>query len=128
MADIQSGLDDETVRRAFLAAMLAIGAYPLVARADATAPVYPGAVAAIRPAGVGLGKPPPSSAKTYSTSDSFEKVRAWYRANLSGAQEVAQPEMEQSEDAFLIGNAQSGMVVMIQAYQGQTWIVIGPPM
>ena len=116
------------MRRALLAAILAFGAPPLVAYADATAPVYPGAVAAIRPTGVGLEKPPPPSAKTYSTSDSFEKVQAWYRANLSGAQEVQQPGMEKNEDALLVGNAQSGVVVMIQAYQGETWIVIGPPM
>ncbi len=106
---------------AMLTAVLAVclGATP-------TLPVYPGAVAAARPAGVGLKAPPPK-AKTYVTSDSFAKVKAWYKAQLKGAQELAQPGMEKTEDAFLIGSAGSGMVVMVQSYHGKTWIIIGPP-
>ncbi len=123
----------ETVR-AFLAASLATflsiaaGSLPAPAADSAAAPpVYPGAVAAARPEGVGFKAPPPQ-AKTYVTSDDFEKVRAWYKAQLSGAQEVQQPGMEASEDAFLVGRAESGTVVMVQAYQGKTWIIIGPPL
>jgi|SRR5579863_6962452 len=90
-------------------------------------PVYPGAVAAVRPAGVGLEKPPPPQAKTYETADDFATVKAWYRAHLQGATELQQPGMEKTEDAFLVGNAASGTVVMIESYRGATWIIIGPP-
>ncbi len=89
-------------------------------------PVYPGAVASERPAGVGF-KAPPAQAKTYVTADDFASVRSWYRAHLPGAQEVVQPGMEKSEDAFLVGQGSGGMVVLVQRYQGKTWIVIGPP-
>jgi hypothetical protein len=118
------------IATAFLITFLAISGWPLLAKAGGTAaapPVYPGAVAATRPAGVGLKAPPPQ-AKTYVTSDDFSKVKAWYRAHLKGAQEMGQPGMEKTEDAFLVGNGPSGMVVMIQSYKGKTWIVIGPPM
>ena len=89
-------------------------------------PVYPGATAAPRPAGVGLKTPPPQ-AKTYVTADSFAKVKGWYRAHLKGAMELQQPGMEKTEDAFLVGKGSSGTVVMVQSYKGKTWIVIGPP-
>jgi hypothetical protein len=113
---------------ASLAASLALVINPPTVRAagSATIPVYPGAVAATRPAGVGFKAPPPQ-AKTYVTPDDFAKVKAWYKTHLKGAQEVAKPGMEKTEDAFLVGSAGSGMVVMIQSYKGKTWIVIGPP-
>jgi len=98
-----------------------------VLAANAAALVYPGAVAAVRPAGVGLAKPPPPQAKTYVTSDDFATVRAWYRDHLKGATELQQPGMEKTEDAFLVGDVASGTVVMIESYQGKTWIIIGPP-
>ncbi|HYL27468.1 MAG TPA: hypothetical protein VEW74_06495 [Candidatus Nitrosotalea sp.] len=91
-----------------------------------TPPVYPGAVATTRPAGVGL-KAPPASAKTYVTVDAFAKVKAWYKSHLTGATEMQQPGMEKTEDAFLVGQGASGMVVMVQSHQGKTYIVIGPP-
>jgi hypothetical protein len=91
-----------------------------------TPPVYPGAVPGVRPEGVGL-KVPPSQVKAYSTSDDFATVQAWYRAQLKGAPEVAQPGMEKTEDAFLVGHGASGAVVVIQSFQGKTWILIGPP-
>lgn len=91
-----------------------------------TPPVYPGAVAGTRPAGVGFMTPPPQ-AKAYVTSDDFATVRAWYRARLDGASEVQQPGMEKTEDAFLIGSGASATVVLVQSYEGRTWIVIGPP-
>jgi len=101
---------------------------PLAATAGGpAAPIYPGAVAAARPAGVGL-KAPPSGSKTYVTSDDFAKVRSWYKAHLNAASEMAQPGMEKTEDAFLVGHGSSAMVVMVQRYNGKTWIVIGRPM
>jgi len=93
----------------------------------AAAPVYPGAVASARPAGVAL-KAPPSGSKTYVTSDDFGKVKSWYKAHLGGAAEMAQPGMEKTEDAFLVGHGPSATVVMVQSYKGKTWIVIGRPM
>jgi hypothetical protein len=120
------------IRATFAATLLAIAGWPLVAlAAGATTtapPVYPGAVASARPAGVGLEKAPPPQAKTYVTADNFAAVKAWYKAHLENAQELQQPGMEASEDAFLVGDASSGMVVMIQSYEGKTWIIIGPPM
>jgi hypothetical protein len=113
-------------RPALLALLLGVAAQPLTARATAAPPVYPGAVASARPAGVGLRTPPPT-AKTYVTPDALAKVKAWYRAHLHGAAEMQQAGMEKTEDAFLIGTVGSGMVVMIQSYKGKTWIVIGPP-
>ena len=110
---------------AILAAVLSIALNPLAAAAS-TPPVYPGAVATTRPAGVGM-KTPPAQAKTYVTADSFAKVKAWYQAHLKGAQEAQQPGMEKTEDAFLVGSASSGMVVLVQSYKGKTYIVIGPP-
>jgi hypothetical protein len=105
-----------------------MAAGPLGVRASTAAPpVYPGAVAASRPPGVGFKAPPPS-AKTYVTSDDFAKVKAWYKAHLKGAPELAKPGMEKTEDAFLVGNPGSGLAVLIQSYHGKTWIVIGPPM
>ena len=114
---------------AVLAVSVAIVSTPQRAAAGSTAapPVYPGAVATARPEGVGLKAPPPQ-AKTYVTSDDFTKVRAWYQAHLEGAQEVQQPGMEKTEDAFLVGSANAGTVVMVQSYEGKTWIVIGPPL
>lgn len=122
-------ITSRAVLTAILATSVALSAGPVTVRAvgSAAVPVYPGAVATARPADVGFKKPPPQ-AKTYVTSDSFEKVKAWYRAHLNGAQEMQQPGMEKTEDAYLVGNAGSGMVVMIQSYKGKTWIVIGPPM
>lgn len=114
--------------RVILAALLTVGVSALPTQANTSAaPVYPGAVATARPAGVGLKTPPPQS-KTYVTSDSFTTVRAWYRTHLNGAQELQQPGMEKTEDAFLVGKAQSGVVVLVQSYNGKTYIVIGPPM
>lgn len=117
-----------TILTVFLAAFLTVDIIPAAAQAseNGTVPVYPGAVAAVRPAQVGIEAPPPQ-AKTYVTPDSFTTVKAWYRARLNGAQEVQQPGMETSEDAFLVGTAESGTVVLIQRYNDKTWIVIGPP-
>ena len=95
--------------------------------APGTPPIYPGAVAGARPEGVGFKAPPPQ-VKAYSTPDDFATVKAWYRAHLKGAPEMAQPGMEKTEDAFLVGRGASGVVVMIQSFQGKTWILIGPPM
>jgi hypothetical protein len=92
-----------------------------------TPPVYPGAVPGVRPEGVGL-KAPPAQVKAYSTPDDFATVKAWYRAHLKSAPEMAQPGMEKTEDAFLVGRGASGAVVMIQSFKGKTWILIGPPM
>lgn len=123
-----SSYTSRTLSTATLTAILALCVNSVAVQAATDAPVYPGAVASARPAGLGLKThAPPASAKTYRTSDSFAKVKAWYQAHLKGAQEMQQSGMENYEDAFLIGNAPSGMVVMVEAYQGSTWIIIGPP-
>lgn len=109
-----------------LATVLAVAINPIAAAASAP-PVYPGAVATTRPSGVAM-KAPPAQAKTYVTADSFAKVKAWYQAHLKGTTEAQQPGMEKTEDAFLVGSAASGMVVLVQSYKGKTYIVIGPPM
>jgi hypothetical protein len=113
---------------ATLSLLLAIAGAGLMATssaATATPPVYPGAVAAARPEGVGFKKPPPQ-AKTYVTSDDFAKVKAWYKTHLSGALEMQKEGMAATEDAFLVGHGASAMAVLIQKYEGKTYIIIGP--
>ncbi len=97
-----------------------------VAVATAPPPIYPEAVPGVRPASVGFKTPPPD-AKTYVTPDDFATVKAWYAAHLPGAQELQQPGMEKTEDAFLVGDGRNGFIVLIQSSEGKTWIVIGPP-
>ena len=116
----------KAILTAALAAFLA-ACVLLPAKASETPPVYPGAVATTRPAGVAM-KAPPATSKTYVTVDDFAKVKSWYQTHLKAAQEVAQPGMEKTEDAFLLGQATSGVVVLVQRYKGKTYIVIGPPM
>ncbi|MEO6834737.1 MAG: hypothetical protein ABI231_02360 [Candidatus Tumulicola sp.] len=89
-------------------------------------PVYPGAAPGTRPAGLGE-KAPPATAKVYYTADDFAKVKAWYKSKLNGAPEIAQPGKEKTEDAFLVGQGKTGMVVMIQSLNGKTWITIASP-
>ena len=115
-----------TVRLTSLLAILAALSVAAPAPAESAPPIYPGATVTTRPSGVGMKAPPPSS-KTYVTSDDFAKVKSWYQTHLGGAQEIAQPGMEESEDAFLVGNGPSAMVIMIQSYKGKTYIVVGPP-
>jgi len=93
---------------------------------NAAPPIYPGATPGVRPEAVGFNTPPPQ-VKVYSTSDDFATVRAWYRAHLKGASEVVQPGMEKTEDAFLVGQGESAVAVLIQSFKGRTWILIGPP-
>jgi hypothetical protein len=107
--------------------MMASAAMSARAASGPVPPVYPGATAATRPSGVAF-KTPPSGARAYVTSDSFAKVKAWYKAHLSAAQEMQKPGMEKTEDAFIVGTPTSGMAVLIQSFKGKTWIVIGPPM
>jgi hypothetical protein len=95
--------------------------------AAASVPIYPGAVAAPLPSGVAL-KAPPAKVKSYSTSDAFATVKAWYHAHLKGAPEMQQPGMEKTEDTFLVGQGASATAVMIRSVKGKTWILIGPPM
>jgi hypothetical protein len=90
-------------------------------------PVYPGAALGTRPAGLADNAKVPPQAKSYSTSDSFAKVKAWYKAHLKGAIELPEPGHETTQDAFLVGQPQHGMVVLIKSFKGKTWIVIGPP-
>ena len=114
--------------RALLAGLLLVTLAAARVSADTTsiAPVYPGAVPGDRPSGVGLKAPPPQ-VKAYATADPFGTVKAWYRTHLQGAFEVAQPGMEQTEDSFLVGRGPSATVIMIQSFNGKTWILIGPP-
>lgn len=112
--------------RAILCTMLLAGLLGTVASAAGAPPIYPGAKPAAAPAGLGE-KPLPKSAKVYVTSDGFTKVRGWYREQLKGTPEMAQPGKEDSMDAFLMGSGPSAMVLMVQSLQGKTWIVIAPP-
>ena len=97
-----------------------------MAAVSALPPLYPGAVAGTRPSGVGFKNPPPQ-VKAYYTADGFAAVKAWYKAHLGGAPEMSQPGMEKTEDAFLVGSGANAEAVLIQSYQGKTWILIGPP-
>jgi hypothetical protein len=93
----------------------------------AAIPIYPNNTSvSSNPGNLGVGKLP-ASAKIYSTSDDFAKVKAWYRGQLKGAPEMASPGKEKTMDTFLVGHGPSGMAVMIQSMSGETWIVIAPP-
>ena len=116
-----------TLLTTLLLAFLATATLPAAAGGSAAPPIYPGAVRGSVPNGVAL-KAPPSQVRAYSTSDSFATVKAWYRAHLKGVSEMQQPGMQQSEDAFLVGQGATAEVVMIRSFKGKTWILIGPPM
>jgi hypothetical protein len=55
-------------------------------------------------------------------------VQTWYRGQLKGATEMAQPGKEKTMDAFLVGQGANGKAVMIQSLHGDTFIVVAPPM
>jgi hypothetical protein len=114
-----------TLTTVLLAVLASLSVAPC--SASVTAPVYPGAVPGTRPQGVGL-KAPPAQVKAYSTPDAFATVKAWYQSHLKDAAELQQPGMQKTEDAFLVGTGDNGVVVMIQSFKGKTWILIGPPM
>ncbi|HZY98807.1 MAG TPA: hypothetical protein VFE36_04470 [Candidatus Baltobacteraceae bacterium] len=97
------------------------------APAAGNVPIYPGADVSSNPGGLGM-KTLPASAKIYVTSDEFAKVQTWYRGQLNGAPEMAQPGKEKTMDAFMVGHGPSAMVVMIQSLHGDTFIVVAPPM
>lgn len=113
--------------RTFLSTLFIAAFVSGVAAASPAPPIYPGATLGALPSGVAL-KQPPKQAKAYYTSDSFATVKAWYRAHLNSAPEMQQPGMQQSEDAFLVGQGATAEVIMIRSVKGKTWIVIGPPM
>lgn len=112
--------------RAILCTMLLAGLFTTAASAAGGPPIYPGAKPSADPGGLGE-KPLPKSAKIYVTADGFTTVRAWYREQLKGTPEVAQPGKENSMDAFLLGSGPSAAILMVRSLKGKTWIVIGPP-
>jgi hypothetical protein len=83
-------------------------------------PLYPGAVADSLPAKAGT---PPPGGKAYSTADAPAKVQAWYTANVKNA---VLKGSTPTGSMFLIGDAKTGTVVMVQADSGKTWILTGP--
>jgi hypothetical protein len=93
-------------------------AAPAAAAADV--PLYPGAVADSLPAKAGS---PPPGGKAYSTADDPAKVQAWYTANVKDA---VLKGSTPTGSMFLIGDAKTGTVVMVQADSGKTWILTGP--
>jgi hypothetical protein len=90
------------------------------AAATADVPLYPGAVADSLPAKAGT---PPPGGKAYSTADAPAKVQAWYTANVKNA---VLKGTTPTGSMFLIGDAKTGTVVMVQADSGKTWILTGP--
>jgi hypothetical protein len=88
-----------------------------------TPPVYPGAALSIKPEMVAASSQP--SAKAYVSGDALAKVIAWYKSALPDASEMSDPG-DKTTDVFMIPGGKSGMVVVVQAYGGKTWIVIGP--
>jgi len=82
--------------------------------------LYPGATAATLPAAAGS---PPPGANAYNTADSFAKVKAWYQANVPAARLTGSTP---TGAAFLIGDAKTGSIVLIQEDHNKTWILTGP--
>lgn len=94
------------------------------APADGNAPpVYPGAMLSKKPELVAASSSP--HAKAYVSPDDLAKVIAWYKAQLPNADEMSDPN-DKTTDVFMMPDHKSGMVVVVQAYEGKTWIVIGP--
>jgi hypothetical protein len=90
---------------------------------SAAPPVYPGATLSTKPEMVAASSSP--HAKAYVTVDGLAKVIAWYKSALPGADEMNDPN-DKTTDVFMIAGGKSGTVVVVQAYEGKTWIVIGP--
>jgi hypothetical protein len=90
------------------------------ADAAGSVPLYPGAVVDSLPAKAG---PPPPGGKSYSTADAPAKVQAWYTANVKNA---VLKGSTPTGAMFLIGDAKTGTVVMVQSDSGKTWILTGP--
>jgi hypothetical protein len=88
-----------------------------------TLPVYPGATLSKKPDMVAASSSP--QAKAYVSPDDFAKIVAWYKSALPDASEVSDPN-DKTTDVFMMPGGKSGVVVVIQAYGGETWIVIGP--
>jgi hypothetical protein len=86
-------------------------------------PVYPGATLSKKPALVAASSSP--HAKAYVSTDGLAKVIAWYKSALPDADEMSDPS-DKTTDVFMVHGGTSGMVVVVQAYGGKTWIVIGP--
>ena len=82
--------------------------------------LYPGAVETPLPAEA--GETPPGG-KSYATGDSVDKVKAWYLANVKDAQRKGDTP---TGAEYLIGDAKTGTVVLIQASGGKTYILTGP--
>jgi hypothetical protein len=95
----------------------AAGAAPA---AGGAIPVYPGAAVAALPAAAGT---PPPGGKSWATTDSFDKVKAWYTANLKGA---VLKGSTPTGAMYMIGDEKTGTVVMLQADKGKVWILSGP--
>jgi hypothetical protein len=93
-------------------------AAPAAAAGDV--PLYPGAVTDSLPAKAGS---PPPGGKSYSTADAPAKVQAWYTANVKNA---VLKGSTPTGSMFLIGDAKTGTIVMVQADSGKTWILTGP--
>jgi hypothetical protein len=89
----------------------------------AAPPVYPGATLAKKPELVAASSSP--HAKAYVTGDGLAKVIAWYKSAAPDADEMSDPN-DKTTDVFMLHGGSPGMVVVLQAYGGKTWIVIGP--
>jgi hypothetical protein len=90
------------------------------AAASADVPMYPGAVADTLPAAAGT---PPPGGKSFSTADTPAKVQAWYTANVKNA---VLKGSTPTGAMFLIGDAKTGTVILVQSDSGKTWILTGP--
>jgi hypothetical protein len=102
---------------------LAVFAVPAAAEDGAGPPVYPGATLGKKPEMVAASSSP--HAKAYVTRDGLAKVIAWYKSALPNADEMNDPN-DKTTDVFMVPGGKTGMVVVIEAYEGKTWMVIGP--
>ena len=99
-----------------------IPAYSSASTNGIPVPVYPGAKLSAKPEMVAASSSP--HAKAYVSPDGLAKVIAWYKSALPDAHEMSDPN-DKTTDVFMIPG-KAGMVVVVEAYEGRTWIVIGP--
>jgi hypothetical protein len=112
-----------TIKKTLILALVAAFCLAIAPSDGAAPPVYPGATLSKKPEFVAASSSP--HAKAYVSPDSLAKVIAWYKSALPNADEMSDPN-DKTTDVFMIHGGKSGMVVVVQAYGGKTWIVIGP--
>jgi hypothetical protein len=93
--------------------------------ATADIPSYPGATTEAAGSSMGMGAGKNAAGKVMSTSDSFDKVYAWYQKNMPSGSEKAHTTSPVQSAVFMIGEAgkdQKSVTISVQG--GKTMITV----